>query len=171
MEARLIPESGGRPIRIDREMSVVGRKRWVCDIRLESDRVSKIHCLINRSQGRYYIVDLGSSNGTFVNGTRITEETEVCSGDELIFGNVKFTLRIDLEVAPSDAVPRAAALGETPLMAEMLDEMRILTNDDSAEHDSDANSDEEEIDEEEIDEETIGLSSGSFSGLFEEVVM
>lgn len=162
MEARLIPESGGRPIRIEREMSVVGRKRWVCDIRLDSDRVSKTHCLINRLHGRYFVIDLGSSNGTFVNGLRIAEETEVLSGDELRFANLNFTLQIDPEVPQSHMEPRSAATDETPLMAQMLDDLQMRTDENIVGHAEDA------IDEEDVDEETIGLSSGSFSGFLEE---
>jgi pSer/pThr/pTyr-binding forkhead associated (FHA) protein len=46
-----------------------------------------------RNQGRHWLVrDLGSRNGTRVNGLRVLEETEVRPGDRLSLGEVPFRL-------------------------------------------------------------------------------
>ena len=48
---------------------------------------------IDEAQGKLYIYDLNSRNGTFVNGRRIvSEEKEITAGDEIQLGNLRFVL-------------------------------------------------------------------------------
>ena len=55
--------------------------------------VSRMHAQIDEAQGRLYLYDLNSTNGTFVNGQRIkSEEYEIKEGDEIQIGNVRFVL-------------------------------------------------------------------------------
>ncbi len=49
---------------------VIGRDDE-CDIRIEADSVSREHCSIERDEDDYYIVDLQSTGGTFLDGSRI----------------------------------------------------------------------------------------------------
>ena len=56
------------------------------DMVLDSPLVSRIHAQVERVGQRYRIKDLNSSNGTFVNGERITGETWVKPGDMLLIG-------------------------------------------------------------------------------------
>jgi pSer/pThr/pTyr-binding forkhead associated (FHA) protein len=51
-------------------MTLVGRGEE-CDVRLEHKSVSKIHCVLVKTDGLMMVRDLGSTNGTRVNGTRI----------------------------------------------------------------------------------------------------
>ena len=55
--------------------------------------VSKEHCVIDRRDDGYYLTDLKSLNGTFVNGSRMTGEHHFCDGDEVTLGSVR--LRFD----------------------------------------------------------------------------
>ena len=55
--------------------------------------VSKEHCVIDRRDDGYYLTDLQSLNGTFVNGNRMTGEHRFCDGDEVTLGSVR--LRFD----------------------------------------------------------------------------
>ena len=61
------------------------------DISLPFDRtVSRIHAVLERVASRWCIRDLGSRNGTFVNGDRIWGERPLRSGDEIRIGTVRF---------------------------------------------------------------------------------
>src|SRR5262249_62106504 len=63
-----------------------------CLIRIKSSQVSRRHCEIFEVGGKLTVRDLGSSNGTFVNGKRVTGQQTLKSGDELTLGAV--TLRV-----------------------------------------------------------------------------
>ncbi|NOX57040.1 MAG: FHA domain-containing protein [Planctomycetes bacterium] len=89
MQAKLIPVGGGRPIVLTRDVTVVGRKRGVCDVYLQRPSVSKLHCLIVKTDGLLFIRDLGSTNGTKVNGQRVVRGA-LLPGDELAFAEAKF---------------------------------------------------------------------------------
>ena len=45
-----------------------------------------------RWRGRWWVTDLGTTNGTFVNGARIVRPTELSAGDEVRFGQVRTRL-------------------------------------------------------------------------------
>jgi pSer/pThr/pTyr-binding forkhead associated (FHA) protein len=68
-----------------------------CTIRIKSSQVSRRHCEITLKDGKLLVRDLGSSNGTFVNGKRIKEVMILREGDELTIGS------ISLKVAPATA--------------------------------------------------------------------
>ena len=70
-------------------VKVVGRHRS-CDVVITDDTVSGRHCQITESPDGCVIEDLGSSNGTYVNGKRI-ESTVLKSGDRVTLGTATFT--------------------------------------------------------------------------------
>ena len=59
-------------------------------IQLNEERVSRQHAQIQRQDGAYIIIDLGSSNGTFVNGTAIDRPTALNAGDRIRIGGTEF---------------------------------------------------------------------------------
>jgi EAL domain-containing protein (putative c-di-GMP-specific phosphodiesterase class I) len=62
------------------------------DLLVNSSRVSREHAAIHSRDGRYFVQDRGSTNGTFVNGQRITDqEVELRDGDALVIADVEFT--------------------------------------------------------------------------------
>jgi hypothetical protein len=63
-----------------------------CDLQLFDTSVSRYHAEFRRSTVGWCLVDLGSTNGTRVNGWRITAPTAVHPGDEVAFGSVVFSL-------------------------------------------------------------------------------
>ena len=94
MRAHLVPIKGdGRPIQITRDVTLVGRQDDLCDICLETTSVSKMHCLIVRTDGLLFIRDLGSTNGTKVNGQRVVRGA-LLPGDELAFAGEKFRVEM-----------------------------------------------------------------------------
>jgi hypothetical protein len=63
-----------------------------CIIRIKSSQVSRKHCELFEAGGKLTVRDLGSSNGTFVNGKRVLGQQALKVGDELTVGSV--TLRV-----------------------------------------------------------------------------
>ena len=68
---------------LDREQITIGRADD-CDIVLPRRQVSRYHARIERVNGGYVIRDLGSKNGTYVNGERVSGEPHrLADGDEI----------------------------------------------------------------------------------------
>jgi len=97
MRAQLVPTKGGRSIPIIRDVTLVGRQDDLCDVCLDRSSISKLHCLIVRTDGLLFIRDLGSTNGTKVNGQRVIRGA-LLPGDELSFAGEKFRV----EMGPGD---------------------------------------------------------------------
>jgi len=77
-----------------------------CQIRIRSSQVSRRHCELFEEGNKLILRDVGSSNGTFVNGKRVLGQQTVKPGDVLTIGGV--TLQVDLLGAapkPATAVP------------------------------------------------------------------
>lgn len=72
-----------------RESLSVGRDRY-SDIRLDYNFVSKNHFIIEEDSGEYYLSDLGSKNGTYVNGNKIDDEVILEDGDIIELNDIKF---------------------------------------------------------------------------------
>jgi pSer/pThr/pTyr-binding forkhead associated (FHA) protein len=100
MRAQLVPLRGGRPIQILRDVTLVGRQEDLCDVCIDQSSISKLHCLIVRTDGLLFIRDLGSTNGTKVNGQRVIRGA-LLPGDELAFAGEKYRV----EMGPGEAEP------------------------------------------------------------------
>ncbi len=104
MIAKLIPLDGSPALLIIREVTLVGRKGGECDIALEHPSISKLHCAIARTDGLLFVRDLGSTNGTKVNGQRVTRGA-LLPGDELTFANIRFKVFLgpgEMPAKPND---------------------------------------------------------------------
>src|SRR6478752_769879 len=99
MRAQLIPVDGGVPIEIVKDLVVIGRKED-CDVRLEHKSVSKLHCVVVKTDGLLLLRDLGSTNGTRVNGTRV-RRAALLPNDKLTIAN--FSFRVLFGAALDDA--------------------------------------------------------------------
>ncbi|HZT82201.1 MAG TPA: FHA domain-containing protein [Gemmataceae bacterium] len=66
-----------------------------CDLRLHGAEVSRHHCLLRLGAGEATLVDLGSSNGTYLNGRRVRSQAALNSGDELRIGDHRFVVDLD----------------------------------------------------------------------------
>ena len=98
MRAQLVPLDGGRPIEIVKEMTLIGR-REECDVRLEHKSVSKMHCVIVRADGLLLVRDLGSTNGTRVNGQRV-RRAALLPNDQISIANCKFRVHFGPDEPP-----------------------------------------------------------------------
>jgi hypothetical protein len=74
----------GRDFRIEKDSSVLGRDGH-CDYPIEDDTVSREHCRIRRDGDSFKIHDLGSGNGTYLNGERVYH-ADLTDGDILKVG-------------------------------------------------------------------------------------
>jgi pSer/pThr/pTyr-binding forkhead associated (FHA) protein len=112
-----------RSFSIARDMTVIGR-REDCDLRIPLGEVSRKHCRLIRDGDSLKLEDLGSSNGTFLNGSRV-QEALLSPGDTIQVGPVVFVVQVDGEPADEelrpvtmdaaqndDAVPLDDALGD-----------------------------------------------------------
>ncbi|MGQ0766150.1 MAG: FHA domain-containing protein [Gemmatimonadota bacterium] len=63
------------------------------DVVVGDESVSESHAKIQRREGGWFVVDMGSTNGTYVNGERITGEAPLATGSDVRFGGVKMTFR------------------------------------------------------------------------------
>jgi pSer/pThr/pTyr-binding forkhead associated (FHA) protein len=83
----------GAKVAVKKAEFIIGRSQ-TCHLCAGSSAVSRQHCMITRTENRVAVKDLDSRNGTYVNGKKITEETELASGDEIIVGPLKFLVTI-----------------------------------------------------------------------------
>lgn len=67
-------------------VSVIGRES---ELAIQDPTVSRRHAEVRREQGKVTLKDMGSANGTFVNGAKIDSETELSAGDTVQFGAVR----------------------------------------------------------------------------------
>lgn len=123
MIAQLIPLDGSKPITITRDLTLVGRKTELCDIILKSGSVSKLHCAIAKTDGLLFIRDLGSTNGTKVNGQRVTRGA-LLPGDELAFAAVKFRVHLGPD---NQSIPTSERTEELHMFPRVVDESNLAT--------------------------------------------
>ncbi|MFQ5948073.1 MAG: FhaA domain-containing protein, partial [Acidimicrobiia bacterium] len=83
--AHLIELNDQRRLSIRHNRALLGRSEQA-DIRLEEAAVSRFHALLWRETGQAWVVDLGSSNGTLLNGGRVRDAQSLQPGDALTFG-------------------------------------------------------------------------------------
>jgi adenylate cyclase len=86
-------ESGdGQRVPIQGNLSI-GRSPKMSLI-LDSPKVSRRHALINlQDVGEFWLVDLGSSNGTFLNKRRLQQPLKLCDLDQIVIGDAAYTFR------------------------------------------------------------------------------
>lgn len=80
-----------KDIELTAEPLSIGRSREA-DIPLLDDKVSRVHCGIRLSDGKFYLKDLKSRNGTYVNGERVEDTAEIKAGDRIQIGSTVFVM-------------------------------------------------------------------------------
>ncbi len=103
LRAQLIPLDGGAPVDIVKDLTLVGRKEE-CDLRLDHKSVSKLHCVIVKTDGLLLLRDLGSTNGTRVNGQRI-RRAALLPNDKLTIANYGFRILLGEGAQPPAVAP------------------------------------------------------------------
>jgi pSer/pThr/pTyr-binding forkhead associated (FHA) protein len=112
----LLKKNGSKKtFRLPDSVTVIGR-RSNCDLYIPLTSVSRKHCQLNRHEAVLKIRDLGSRNGTYLNGKRV-DEAVIQAGDNVKVGPLTFTLQIDgqpEEIGASASAGKKAS-AETPL--------------------------------------------------------
>ena len=108
MSAFLVPlDPGLCLIPLEKAIVLIGRQAD-CDVSLtHSRKVSRKHCCVAQVNDSFVVRDLGSTNGVFVNGSRVRKEAGLTLGDELAIGDVRF--RLSAEAPSSKILKRGAA--------------------------------------------------------------
>jgi predicted component of type VI protein secretion system len=100
--------SAGRQVQLDGPLEI-GRDPG-CGLALDDDRVSRRHARVSPQNGAAVAEDLGSTNGTYLNGMMLYGPTVLSAGDHLLIGVTVLELRTrrDVEHRPSAVGPRPA---------------------------------------------------------------
>jgi pSer/pThr/pTyr-binding forkhead associated (FHA) protein len=108
-------QGGEFPLKVDREI-IIGRSSDL-DMVLVEDMVSRKHAKISTSNGQVIIQDLGSTNGTFVNGEKI-KRVRLREGDRILIGTSIIKLvtveQTNAEVPLPGAGPEQRQFGQQP---------------------------------------------------------
>lgn len=97
--ATLIRSENGEKVELQ-PVSLVGRSSE-CQVILPDPRVSRRHAMIRRQDGGFYLFDLGSFNGSYLNGSRVTAARQLTDGDVLSFAEHEFTFRQTGDTSPN----------------------------------------------------------------------
>jgi len=76
----------------DKSSVIVGRDQK-CDITIKHTRISRQHCRFYKAGDSWVVEDMRSTNGTFVNGKKITGKVNLRNNDSIFIGNTKFTYK------------------------------------------------------------------------------
>lgn len=114
MEARFeIPRSGGQPGFVELNGTRFTLGRHGVDIVVAHETVSRLHASVEQVTGGWVLQDLGSRNGTFVNGDRVLGPRALRPADEVRLGSAMLLFRAGSVVGDSGA-PATAPLAPPP---------------------------------------------------------
>ncbi len=94
---------GEREVLLDKDEILLGRVAGQCDVVIKVPEASRRHCRLLREDRVWFVEDLGSSNGTRVNGRKVTK-FELQDGDEIQVGVARVRFLTSDLVAPSDEI-------------------------------------------------------------------
>ena len=120
----LTPGKGqGRAIPVTLSPFLIGRDPG-CHLRPTNPYVSSRHCALLTKDGRVFVRDFGSTNGTFLNGRQLGGEVELLNGDQLRVGPLEFKVAIETGTSVSRPTPPPPTKAPAPQSTE--DELAAL---------------------------------------------
>ncbi|MCA9051145.1 MAG: FHA domain-containing protein [Planctomycetaceae bacterium] len=160
----------GKLILIDRAVVLVGRSSDCDAIIGHSQKISRRHCALVQVDETYYVRDLGSMNGVWLNGERVQRETLMKAGDRLSIGDVEYifhpNVRIESKKTVADRPPEPSATSDAAkrTVANTVDlppatAPRDITDDDGAQTD-DLEIVEDAVIDDDVDEDSFELNFG-----------
>lgn len=91
-DAGLIVSKTGERISLYMSPFRIGKKLECVEYQIRNNpTISRHHATINKRDGRYYLTDNNSTNGTFINNQQIRMETELHEGDRILLSDEEFT--------------------------------------------------------------------------------
>ncbi len=125
--ATLIVLQGGKAVAhpLNEGENVLGRHP-ACTIQLDSNTVSRRHAQVIKQDHNYFIEDLGSGNGTFVNGKQITGRSPLHHDDRIKLGPILLRFQTEgssvMANPAKPVIPRPYALSETSSEVDFVDD-------------------------------------------------
>jgi len=101
-----IGDSASFELTADHNRITVGRK-GDNDLVIPLPNVSSYHAVLEYMDGDVALEDLNSTNGVFVNGTKLSERTRVACGDRIAFGSIDFLMECEEAASPSEPAPQS----------------------------------------------------------------
>jgi pSer/pThr/pTyr-binding forkhead associated (FHA) protein len=87
----------GDIIYIKDQITRIGKLKNQVDVVISNPKVSRVHADIIMHDGKMYVMDLGSANGTYINGynerINVNTEYELHNNDKVVFANAEYTVR------------------------------------------------------------------------------
>lgn len=82
-------ELGSKFVTLNKEVTTLGRNPSLCDVMIDEVGVGRVHAEIHKNEDKYYIKDIQSLNGSFVNGRKIptNQYFELKTGDQIKIGS------------------------------------------------------------------------------------
>jgi len=125
MLAQLIPINGGPPITLTKPITVVGRSSRLCDLAVDHNGVSKLHCILVKTDGLIYMRDLGSTNGTRVNGQRVLRGA-LLPGDEISFSGAVYRVHLGPDPQLSAGGDMIIVTDTVPVATESVEDVKVI---------------------------------------------
>ena len=109
MDVTLTLIEGGKPVAVRPRLPTVIGRNTEADMQVPDSQVSRRHCELYEYEGKLAVRDVGSVNGTMVNGHKIEQDTYLSTGDTLGVGRVTFRVEV------AEAHPETYPPGEEPV--------------------------------------------------------
>lgn len=121
--ALMIDPHTGQEFNLCRFATSVGRS-ISCDVVLVDKSVSRQHAIVYCLKGKFFIEDVGSTNGTLLNGKTITARTELVPGDEVKLGISKLVFLL----VPDRSMSGAMVISQDPTYSPDEEAMRSASS-------------------------------------------
>lgn len=89
----IVPKDDNQPLSFQQLQISIGRDP-TCNVCFNDNTVSAQHARLEFRHSQWWLEDLQSTNGTFVNGVKITQPIVVTTGDEVSVGHVHFHIEL-----------------------------------------------------------------------------
>jgi hypothetical protein len=126
------------PLPLGQELLTIGRKSGNSIILTDDIKVSRHHATIFRQGHEYIIQDVGSANGTYLNGARLTDPEPLKDGDIIQMGDTTFEVTLPADTRPSLQPPPVVSAMEPTVVSSAAElgidtgEMRVGTTEQPA---------------------------------------
>jgi pSer/pThr/pTyr-binding forkhead associated (FHA) protein len=101
----------GRVISLPRPMFLIGRDPH-CHLRPASSSVDDRHCAVICREGAFYLCDLESRNGTYLNGERISGQVQLADTDLIRVGTIELAVQLEARTPSASETDPNIVLGK-----------------------------------------------------------
>jgi DNA-binding response OmpR family regulator len=120
------PDGSAREVPLEGESTVIGRAPE-CDVVIEGRLISRQHACIRREGGAYVLEDLGSHNGTTVNGLPLDQPLPLHDGDRIELGGLGQLTFVDGDATSTRPLPPAADIALDAVAQDVWVDGQLLT--------------------------------------------